>query len=152
MLRKGNLVKSFLLIVLLSIFGFSKSTFSDPQPSFDEPRRVAIQLYDSDLKKVDHNLSTIYNILKEYPEEALKVVVIAYGNGVRALMKDYDKNQLERIKSLMQYDVEFIVCKNTMETMNWTQKDFIEDLSYVQAGIVEVIERQIDGYVGIIAY
>ncbi|UTJ06009.1 DsrE family protein [Arcobacter roscoffensis] len=145
-------MKKVLLVIFLSIFAYAQSTFSEPKPSFDNPRKVAIQLYDSELKKVNHNLSTIYNILKEYPSESLKVVVIAYGNGVRALKKDYDKKTLSRINSLMEYDVEFIVCKNTMETMKWTQDDFIEDLEYVQAGIVELIERQVDGYVGIIAY
>ena len=146
------MIKKIILVALLSIVTFAESTFSDPQPTFDNPRKVVIQLYDSELKKVNHNLSTIYNILKEYPSETLKVVVVAYGNGVRALKKDYDKKTLTRIESLMEYDVEFIVCRNTMETMKWTESDFIEDASYVQAGIVELIERQIDGYIGIIAY
>ncbi|MFK2822651.1 DsrE family protein [Arcobacter sp. YIC-80] len=145
-------MKKILLVLFISVFVYGKSTFNDPQPTFDNPRKVAIQLYDSELKKVNHNLSTIYNILKEYPAESLKVVVIAYGNGIRALKKDYDKKTLTRINSLMEYDVEFIVCKNTMETMKWTKDDFIEDVDYVQAGIVELIERQIDGYTGIIAY
>lgn len=146
------MIKKIILVALLSIVTFAESTFSDPQPTFDNPRKVVIQLYDSELKKVNHNLSTIYNILKEYPSETLKVVVVAYGNGVRALKKDYDKKTLTRIESLMEYDVEFIVCRNTMETMKWTESDFIEDALYVQAGIVELIERQIDGYIGIIAY
>lgn len=146
------MLKKIVLIAFLSIWAFAESTFSDPQPSFDNPRKVVIQLYDSELKKVNHNLSTIYNILKEYPSETLKVVVVAYGNGIRALKNDYDKKTLTRIESLMEYDVEFIVCRNTMETMKWTESDFIEDASYVQAGIVELIERQIDGYIGIIAY
>jgi len=145
-------MKKVLLFILISVFVYAESTFSDPKPTFDLPRKVAIQLYDSDLKKVNHNLSTIYNILKEYPAESLKVVVITYGNGIRALKKDYDKDTLARIKSLMEYDVEFIVCKNTMETMKWTKDDFIDDVEYVQAGIVELIERQVNGYIGMIAY
>ena len=147
------MIKKVLILMFVSaLFLFGKSDFSEPYPSFDEPRKVAIQLYDSDLDKVNHNLSTIYNILKEYPMESLKVVVIAYGNGVRALKKDYDKATLKRINSLVEYDVEFIVCKNTMDTMKWTEDDFIDDASFVQAGIVELIERQVDGYIGIIAY
>lgn len=144
--------KVILALLCFSLFVFGKSEFSDPQPTFDNPRKIVVQLYDSELKKVNHNLSTLYNILKEYPSESLKVVVVAYGNGVRALKKDYDKDTLKRIQSLMEYDVEFIVCKNTMETMKWTKDDFIDDVSYVQAGIVELIERQVDGYIGIIAY
>lgn len=145
-------MKKFLILFLFVSISFAQSTFSEPQPTFENPRKVAIQLYDSQLNKVNHNLSTIYNILKEYPEESLKIVVIAYGNGVRALKKDYDKATLTRINSLMEYDVEFIVCKNTMETMKWTKADFIEDVSYVQAGIVELVERQVAGYIGVIAY
>ena len=144
--------KIFIFMFATTLFLFSESEFSEPKPTFDEPRKVAIQLYDSNLDKVNHNLSTIYNILKEYPAESLKVVVIAYGNGIRALKKDYDKATLKRINSLVEYDVDFIVCRNTMETMKWTEDDFIEDADFVQAGIVELIERQIDGYVGIIAY
>ncbi len=145
-------MKKLFVILVLSVGLFAQSTFSDPQPTFDNPRKIVVQIYDSDLDKINHNLSTLYNILKEYPQESLKVVVIAYANGVRALKKDYDKKTLVRINSLMEYDVEFIVCRNTMETMKWTENDFIDDVSYVQAGIVELIERQVDGFIGIIAY
>ncbi len=145
-------MKKIFLLLFISIMVFAKSTFSDPQPTFENPRKIVIQLYDSELSKVNHNLSTLYNILKEYPAESLNIVVVAYGNGIRALKKDYDKNTLTRIKSLMEYDVEFIVCRNTMETMKWKENDFIDDVSYVQAGIVELIERQVAGYIGIIAY
>ncbi len=145
-------MKKLILIVLISVFSFGQSTFSDPQPTFDNPRKIVIQFYDSDLEKINHNLSSIYNILKEYPSESLKVVVVAYGNGMRALKKDYDKKTLTRMTSLMEYDVEFIGCRNTMETMKWTDDDFIDDIEYVQAGIVELIERQVAGFIGIIAY
>ncbi|XPV70102.1 MAG: DsrE family protein [Halarcobacter sp.] len=145
-------MKKLLILLLTSVIAFAQSTFSDPQPTFENPRKIVVQLYDSDIKKVNHNLSSLYNILKEYPIESLKIVVVSYGNGVRALKKDYDKATLTRIQSLMEYDVEFIVCKNTMETMNWTKDDFIDDVSYVQAGIVELIERQVAGYIGVIAY
>lgn len=145
-------MKSFILVILLAVFGFSSSEFSEPKPTFDNPRKVVFQLYDSDLSKINHNLSSIYNILKEYPTETLKIVVVTYGNGMRALKKDYDKATLKRISSLMEYDVEFIGCRNTMETMKWTEDDFIDDISYVQAGIVELIELKFAGYVGVIAY
>ncbi|WP_228197997.1 DsrE family protein [Poseidonibacter antarcticus] len=145
-------MKKILLVLFFTVFVYGESTFSNPQPSFENPRKVVFQMYDSNLEKVNHNLGTIYNILKEYPEESLKISVVAYGNGMRALRKDYDKNTLARISSLMEYDVEFFACKNTMESMNWTKDEFIDDLIYVQAGIVEFIEKQVDGYVGVNAY
>ena len=146
------MIKNLLLVLFFTVFVYGESTFSNPQPSFDNPRKVVFQIYDSDLDKVNHNLGTIYNILKEYPEESLNIAVVAYGNGMRALKKDYDKKTLERISSLMEYDVEFFACKNTMESMKWTEDDFVDDLIYVQAGIVEFVEKQVAGYIGVNAY
>ena len=145
-------MKNIILIVLMAVFSYAQSTFSDPQPTFEKPRKIVINIHYNDLETVNHNIGTIYNILKEYPSETLKVAVVLYGKGMRVIKKDYDEATLNRIKSLMEYDVEFIGCKNTMESMNWTEKDFIDGIDYVQAGIVEVIERQTSGYVGVTPY
>lgn len=145
-------MKKIIIMVLIAVFSYAQSTFSDPQPTFENPRKLVINIHDNDLETVNHNIGTIYNILKEYPNESLKVAVVLYGKGMRVIKKDYDEATLNRIKSLMEYDVEFIGCKNTMESMKWTQKDFIDGIEYVQAGIVEVIERQTSGYVGVTPY
>ena len=139
-------MKKIILLMLSIVIANAQMTFSDPQPTFDEPRKWVIKLRVSDEKTVNQMLSSVYNVLKEYPSESIKIAVVAYGQGMRVLKKDYDKYTLARISSLMDYEVEFIGCKNTMETMYWTQKDFIEDISYVQAGIAELIEKQVDGY------
>lgn len=146
------MIKKILLLSFLAMFSFAQTKFSDPQPTFDNPRKVVYSLYVGDLETVNHTIGSMYNILKEYPNESLKIVVVAYGKGLRVLKKDYDANTLNRVKSLMEYDVEFVACKNTMETMKWTEKDFIDGISYTQAGIVEVIEKQQEGYIGITAY
>ena len=145
-------MKKILLVILMAVFSYGQSKFSDPQPTFDNPRKLVINMHDSDLDTVNHTIGSIYNILKEYPSETLKVAVVLYGKGMRVVKKDYDAATLNRIKSLMEYDVEFIGCKNTMETMKWTQDVFIDGIDYVQAGIVEIIERQTAGYIGITPY
>lgn len=145
-------MKKIILIVLMTIFSYGQSKFNDPQPTFDNPRKLVINIHVDDLDAINHTIGSIYNILKEYPSDTLKVAVVFYGKGMRAIKKDYDKNTLTRIKSLMQYDVEFIGCRNTMETMNWKDNDFIDGVEFVQAGIVEIIERQTVGYIGITPY
>ncbi|WP_066162298.1 DsrE family protein [Aliarcobacter skirrowii] len=146
------MLKKIVIFFCFCVFAFSQSSFGNPQPSFDNPRKVVYSLYVNDLDTVNQTIGSIYNILKEYPSESLKVVVVVYGKGMRVLKNDYDKDTQARIKSLMQYDVEFIGCKNTMQSMNWTEDDFMDGISYTQAGIVELIERKVDGYIGIVAY
>lgn len=145
-------MKKIILIVLMTIFSYGQSKFNDPQPTFENPRKLVINLHVDDVDTVNHTIGSIYNILKEYPSDTLKVAVVLYGKGMRAIKKDYDKNTLTRIKSLMEYDVEFVGCRNTMETMKWKDDDFIDGVEFVQAGIVEVIERQMIGYVGVTPY
>jgi len=142
--------------IIIAIFIFSTmiygARYSDPQPTFDKPREIFMKLNSSDVEKANHLLGTIYNLLKDYPAETLKVAVITYGPGMRILLKSGDKRTKSRIESLMEYDVDFIGCRNTMATMKWTQKDFLDDISYVQAGLTEVIERQVGGWIDATPY
>jgi len=46
----------------------------------------------------------------------------------------------------MTYDIEFIACGNTMRTLHIEKKDLLEDIGFATAGIVEIIERQLQGY------
>jgi len=139
-------MKKLIIMMLSVVISYAQMTFSNPQPSFDNPRKWVIKLRTADEKTVNQMLSSVYNVLKEYPPESIKIAVVAYGQGMRVLKKDYDTQTLSRISSLMDYEVEFIGCKNTMETMHWNEKEFIDDISYVQAGIAELIEKQVDGY------
>ena len=140
-------MKKLILVMLLVISSFSKMEFSEPKPTFDNPRKWMIKLNFNDKQRVKHTLGAIYNVLKEYPAESIKISVVTYAYGMRVLKKDYDKELSSKVKSLMEYDVEFVACKNTMQTMGWTKNDFIEDLTYVQTGLAEVIERKVDGWI-----
>jgi len=145
-------MKKLLLIILVTVFAFGEMEFADPQPSFDNPRKWVIKLRTANIEEVNHMLGSIYNVLKVYPDEGIKVEVVTYAQGVRVLRKDYDPKTLSRISSLMEYEVDFVSCKNTMETMHWKEDEFIDDVIFVQAGIAEIIEKQASGWVGVTPY
>jgi len=145
-------MRRLFLLLIIPFMLFAKYHFKDPKPNFDNPRKIIIKLNNKDIHYANHLLGTIYNILKEYPDGGVKVVVIAYGPGMRVIKKNYDKKTLSRIRSLMEYDVEFIGCINTMQTMGWKKKDFIDDINFVQAGVMEVIERQVHGFIDATPY
>ena len=69
--------KKLFLILCLFGFAFAQTKFSDPKPSFESPRKVVYSLYVNDLDTVNHTIGSMYNILKEYPAESLKIVVVA---------------------------------------------------------------------------
>ncbi len=146
-------MKKLLLILLMSAFAFGAINFAKPAPSFDNPRKWLIRVNSSETTKLNHILNAMNNVLKGYPEEALQIEVVFYANGIRAARKDYNKKILTRIRSLMVYDnIKFLVCKNTMDTMDWKKKDFISSVSYVQIGIAEAIEKIADGWIDVSPY
>ena len=141
-----------MFVVLLGTFASAKMQYADPKPTFENPRKIIVRLKSEDVHAANHLIGTINNILKEYPEDALKVAVIAYGPGMRVLRKDYDAQTLKRLRSLLAYDIEIIGCLNTMKTMGWTKKEFIDGVDYVQAGVAEAIERQAAGWIDATPY
>ncbi|KFL32997.1 MULTISPECIES: DsrE family protein [unclassified Sulfurospirillum] len=145
-------MKQIFLLLMLSLSLFAQMNFSDPQPSFEAPRKWVIRISTNDLATMNHTLDTVNNVLKEYPPESLKVALVFYSKGVRVIKKDFDATTLARIKSLMAYEIELIACQNTMESMGWQTGDFIEGVSYVQAGVAEVIERVAHGWIDVTPY
>jgi len=136
------------LLLLLPLSLFAKMEFSDPKPSFDHPRKWVVPVKTDDIHVVNHIIGGINNVLNEYPPESLQVAMVFYSSGMRVIRKDYDAKTLTRLKSLMDgYDVEMIGCINTMKTMGWKKKDYIEGIVYRQAGIAEVLERTVAGWI-----
>ncbi|WP_292655242.1 DsrE/DsrF/DrsH-like family protein [Nitratifractor sp.] len=136
------------LVLLLPLSLFAKMEFSDPKPSFDHPRKWVVPVKTDDIHVINHIIGGINNVLNEYPPESLQVAMVFYSSGMRVIRKDYDAKTLTRIKSLMDgYDVEMIGCINTMKTMGWKKKDYIEGIVYRQAGIAEVLERAVAGWI-----
>ncbi len=146
-------MKKLLLILILTVVSFAEVNFADPKPSFENPRKWLIRVNSNETEKLNHILNAVNNVLKGYPEETLQIEIVFYANGIRATRKDYDEKILSRIRSLMIYDtIEFLVCKNTMDTMGWKKSEFIDGVDYVQIGIAEVIERVADGWIDVSPY
>lgn len=146
-------MKKLILILLVSVFAFAKVNYAEPMPDFENPRKWIIRINSSETSKVNHILNAVNNVLKGYPEEALQIELVFYANGIRVTRKDYDEKIHARIRSLMIYDtIEFVVCKNTMDTMGWKKDEFIDGVEYVQIGIAEVIEKIASGWIDVSPY
>lgn len=124
----------------------SDTEFYEPKPSILNVRKIVVPLSSGDTKDINHVLSAVNNMMKVYRPENTEFVIIAYGQGLKALLKDFDKSIRTRIEALMAYDVAFIGCINTMNTLNISKKRLLDNTTYVTAGLVEIVERQLKGY------
>ena len=138
-----------ILILLACLFSFTlaETELAEPKPAIDNPRQLVFGIPSSDIKEINRILSTVNNVMKFYRPENTEVVIVAYGQGLKSLLKNGDTNIRKRIEALMTYDVEFIACGNTMRTLHIEKKDLLDDIGFATAGIVEIIERQLQGYI-----
>lgn len=146
-----KLHSNILLILIYFLFVSSpavagETRFADPQPDFDNPRRIMLQLTTDDPKIVNRILSHAINLQKAYGMDNVEIAVIAYGPGMWALYRETSKVR-ERIESLLKYDVTFYGCANTMDVTGHSEADLIEGVDFVQAGIAEIVERQLKGWI-----
>jgi len=140
------MIKILLATMLFMGSAFAETEFAKPKPAIDNPRKLVFALPSGDVKEMNRVISTINNVMKFYRPENTEVVVVAYGQGLHALLKSGDKEVRKRIEALMTYDVVFIACGNTMRTLHIEKKDVLEDVEFATAGIVEIIERKLQGF------
>jgi intracellular sulfur oxidation DsrE/DsrF family protein len=143
--------KLFLAVMLLLVSVSAETELTEPKPSMMNPRKFVFPITTANESEISHVLSSVSNVVKFYGVDKCEVVIVAYSKGIKALEKEpkfFDKDIQKRLKSLMMYDsVEFIACHNTMKTYDIKKKDLLKDVEVVTAGIVEIIERQLAGYI-----
>jgi intracellular sulfur oxidation DsrE/DsrF family protein len=138
---------SFALVCVLaaSAPSFAQTQIASPAPSIDRPRRIMLQLSADDQKVMNSVLTNAVNLQKFYGPDRVEVVVVVFGPGMKALYKKTSP-VADRVSSLMQYEVSFVGCRNTMEATRHTEKDLIPGVKLAQAGIAEIVERQLSGW------
>lgn len=138
--------KIWILLVFVLSFMTAETEFAEPKPAIDNPRQLVFSIPSGEIKEINRILSTVNNVMKFYRPENTEVVIVAYGQGLKSLLKKGDADLRKRIEALMTYDVEFIACGNTMRTLHIEKKDLLDDIGFATAGIVEIIERKLGGY------
>lgn len=143
--------KILILCVMILSFIWAETELTEPKPSMVNPRKFVFPITSAEESEISHVLSSVANVVKFYGVDKCEVVIVAYSQGIKAVLNEpkfFDKDIQKRLKSVMMYDsVEFIACNNTMKTYDIKEKSLLKDVEVVTAGIVEIIERQLDGYI-----
>jgi len=122
-----------------------ETMLTDPPPDFDNPRRIILQLTTSDESAVNSILWNAVNLQKFYGFDNVEIAIVAYGQGMEMLYQGSPVS--ERIESQLKFEIEYVACGNTMEATGHTPDDLIPGVEWVQAGIAEIVERELRGWV-----
>jgi len=140
------MIKFTLILLSFCILSFADTEYAEPKPSFDNPRQIVFSVTEDSPHALDHILSVANNVLKFYGPENVNMKIVAYSKGIKLLNK-HNRTTAVRVDALMQYEVEFIACGNTMRTLNVKEEDLIEGSVIVTAGVVELLESVKKGWI-----
>ncbi|OIP57005.1 MAG: hypothetical protein AUK54_00960 [Helicobacteraceae bacterium CG2_30_36_10] len=143
------MMKFIMATLLIGVCAFGDTIFAEPEPAIDNQRKIVFSIKSADEDEINHVLSTANNVLKFYGPEKVQMRIVAYYHGIKAVLKA-EKNIAIRVDALMQYNVEFVACGNTMKTKEIKEDELIDGVEIVTAGIVEMVERVQEGWVNIV--
>ena len=122
--------------------------FSAPLPALaaDAPgkARVIFQVSDADPAKWNLALNNAKNVQTDLGAANTEVEIVAYGPGIGMLKAD--ATVANRVVDAMAAGVKVMACENTMSNQKIKREDMIDKIGYVKAGVVELMQKQREGW------
>ncbi len=89
-------------------------------------------------------LNNAKNIQQDLGKENVNIEIVAYGPGINMLK--FDSEVAPRLKEAGASGVALLACGNTMKNQKLTEKDLEGDVKVVKAGVIEIINKQREGW------
>jgi intracellular sulfur oxidation DsrE/DsrF family protein len=106
--------------------------------------KVVVQVSDADPSKWNLALNNVRNLQADLGAKNVDIEIVAYGPGIGMLKADSVVGN--RIGETLGAGVKVVACENTMRGQKLTKPDMLEGIGYVGAGVVEIMQRQQQGW------
>jgi intracellular sulfur oxidation DsrE/DsrF family protein len=106
--------------------------------------RLVIQMSDNDQAKWNLALNNAKNVQEDLGAANVDIEIVAYGPGINMIKLESPVGG--RIADAMKAGVKVIACENTMHGQKLTKDDMAPNISYVPAGVTEIMKKQGEGW------
>ena len=106
--------------------------------------RVVMQVSDADHAKWNLALNNARNLQADLGAANVAIEIVAYGPGIGMLKADSVVGN--RIGEALGHGVKVAACENTMRGQKLQKSDMLDGIGYVAAGVVEIMQKQQDGW------
>lgn len=122
------------------------ATFALPGWAADPAARhkVVFQVSDPDPAKWNLTLNNAKNVQQDLGARNVDIELVAYGPGLGMLR--LESPVANRVQEALASGVKIVACENTMTNMKLVKADMLPSLGYVPAGVVQLMQRQREGY------
>ena len=106
--------------------------------------RLVIQMSDNDQAKWNLALNNAKNVQDDVGAANVDIEIVAYGPGIN--MIKLESPVAGRVADAMKAGIKVIACENTMKAQKITKDDMTPNISYVPAGVTEIMKKQAQGW------
>ncbi len=116
-----------------------------PAQQAASPRtKVVFQVSDADPAKWNLTLNNVRNVQADLGANNVDIEVVSYGPGIGMLLANSPVSS--RVDEAITAGVKVVACENTMKAQRLVRKDMLEGIGYVPAGVVELVQKQQQGW------
>ncbi|WP_411882060.1 DsrE family protein [Polaromonas sp. YR568] len=105
---------------------------------------IVIQVSDNDPAKWNLALNNAKNLQDDVGAANVDIEIVAYGPGISMLKLESPTGS--RIADAAKAGVKVTACENTMRGQKLTKDDMLTGISYVPAGVTEIMKKQHEGW------
>lgn len=106
--------------------------------------KVVFQVSESDPKNWNLALNNIKNVQEALGKDKVDVELVVYGPGIGMLKAESVAGN--RVNDAVANGVKVVACENTMHNLKLTKDDMLKSISYVPGGVIELMEKQKQGW------
>ena len=139
--------RSFLANLFAVPLALAASTFMPTLAAAQDaskPTRVVVQVSEADPARWTLALNNVKNLQEDLGADKVTIEIVAYGPGIGMLKFDSAVNS--RISEAIKSGVAVQACENTMRNQKLVRADMHPSVTYVPAGVVQIIKRQQEGW------
>ena len=109
-----------------------------------KPARVVVQVSEADPARWNLVLNNVKNLQDDLGAGNVSIEIVAYGPGIGMLK--FDAPTASRVSEAIKAGVSVNACENTMRNQKLVRADMHPNVTYVPAGVVQIVKRQQEGW------
>ena len=138
------MLKNFRHLTLGFVMAFAVLTHSAVSMAAQQKAKIVLQVSDNDPAKWNLALNNARNAQDDLGKDNIDIEIVVYGPGIHMLRMD--ATTATRATQAIQSGISIVACENTMTAQKINKADMHDAISYVPAGVIQLMKRQQQGW------
>ena len=138
------MLKNFRHLTLGFVMAFAVLTHSAVSMAAQQKAKIVLQVSDNDPAKWNLALNNARNAQDDLGKDNIGIEIVVYGPGIHMLRME--ATTATRVTQAIKSGISIVACENTMTDQKSNKADMHDAISYVPAGVIQLMKRQQQGW------